>query len=349
MKQNGGEANLSDVNCSIQSDETKPKPTKRQKSSFAGILKVFCIGSILAVSLLAFPSVLPFVVAVWIVWHLILVHRERPAYLPLVAGLVILLVKFLPRTPASITLSGLMLALIVIRMRTSMTLPRRATLCTSLALIATWTWFYVEWQVIQNCGRELTFDPSRSIVCLGDSLTDGMLPDHGFPDPLSEMLKVEVINLGTSGIATSQGLGQMQRLFSHDPQLVIVELGGHDFLQGKSRDQTKANLLQIIEQCRLRNAEVVLMEIPRGFMFDPFWALEREIAYETDVQLVSDTWLREIVLMSPYAPPGRWMPDSRLSDDGIHSNARGSKAIAQHVANAIHQMYGDSIFQPGYR
>ena len=91
------------------------------------------------------------------------------------------------------------------------------------------------------------------------------------------------------------------------------------------------------------------MEIPRGFIFDPFWALEREIAYETDVQLVSDTWLRKIVLMSPYAPPGRWMPNSRLSDDGIHSNARGSEMIARHVAGSIRLMYGDSIFKPEHR
>ncbi|MFG0265431.1 MAG: hypothetical protein ACF8AM_09810 [Rhodopirellula sp. JB055] len=39
--------------------------------------------------------------------------------------------------------------------------------------------------------------------------------------------------------------------------------------------------------------------------------------------------------------------EANLSD-GIHSTARGRKAIAQHVANAIRQMYGDSIFQPGY-
>lgn len=340
---------MSDVNCSIQSDETNPKPTKRQKTSFAGILKVFCIGSILAVSLLAFPSVLPFVVAVWIVWHLVLVRYERPAYWPLVAGLVILLVKFLPRTPASIALGSLMLAVVIFRMRASPKLQRRLAIGTSLVLIAAWGWFYSEWQAIEACGRELTFDPSRSIVCLGDSLTDGMLPDHGYPDPLGQMLEVEVVNLGMSGIATSQGLGQMPRVLSHDPQLVIVELGGHDFLQGKSRAWTKTNLEQIIEESRCHGAEVILMEIPRGFLFDPFWGLEREIAYENDVQLVADTWLRKIVHMSPIAPPGKWMADSQFSDDGIHSNARGSKVIAQHVARSIRQMYGDSIFKPDYR
>jgi lysophospholipase L1-like esterase len=47
-------------------------------------------------------------------------------------------------------------------------------------------------------------------------------------------------------------------------------------------------------------------------------------------------WLRQIVLLSPIAPPGMWMPESsRLSDDGIHSNARGSQAIAERVAVSI--------------
>ena len=92
------------------------------------------------------------------------------------------------------------------------------------------------------------------------------------------------------------------------------------------------------------------MEIPRGFIFDPFASLEREIAYQHDVQLISDTWLRQIVVMSPVAPPGRWMPASQLSDDGIHSNPRGSKAIAEDVADALRSMYGDEVLvESGYR
>ena len=85
------------------------------------------------------------------------------------------------------------------------------------------------------------------------------------------------------------------------------------------------------------------MEIPRGFMFDPFASLEREIAYEQDVQLVADTAIRQLVLWSPIAPPGMWFPDTQLSDDGIHSNARGSKAMAEYVAEALEAMYGEQI------
>jgi len=68
-------------------------------------------------------------------------------------------------------------------------------------------------------------------------------------------------------------------------------------------------------------------------------------AYEHDVELVADTWLRQIVLMSPIAPPGMWLPKSvQLSDDGIHSNHRGSGRIAACVTDALRRIYGDQIF-----
>ena len=94
----------------------------------------------------------------------------------------------------------------------------------------------------------------------------------------------------------------------------------------------------MIERCRTAGAAVVLMEIPRGFIFNPFASLEREIAYEHDVQLVPDTWLRQIVLIRPESQPGLWVPAWRLSDDGIHSNQRGSRSIARHVSVALAEM-----------
>ncbi|WP_246151511.1 GDSL-type esterase/lipase family protein [Rubripirellula reticaptiva] len=211
------------------------------------------------------------------------------------------------------------------------------------ALWIAWAFLYFEWNAIEHCSRPPALVANRPIVCIGDSLTDGMRPDRGYPDQLKAMVSVPVVNCGFSGISTSQGLGQMERVLGHDPQVVIIELGGHDFLKGYSRQSTKANLLKMIRQCRDHGAEVVLMEIPRGFIFDPYASLEREIAYQEDLELVPDTWLRQIVIMGPASLPGLWMPESRLSDDGIHSNPKGSFSIAKHVLRALHRMYGDKI------
>jgi lysophospholipase L1-like esterase len=38
-----------------------------------------------------------------------------------------------------------------------------------------------------------------------------------------------------------------------------------------------------------------------------------------------------------------WFPESRLSDDGIHSNPRGSAHLARQVADALERMYGPQI------
>ncbi|TWT83190.1 Acyl-CoA thioesterase I precursor [Planctomycetes bacterium CA13] len=318
-----------------------------QKSSIRGVLETLSMAIVVVVSLLSFPSVLPWMIAVWLVWHTVLAHGNRPAWVPLVACLVIMVVKLVPRTHAMIVL-GCVLALIALvrfRARNEPLSRQKLALKTTLVLWAAWGLMFYEWQSTIHCGRPMMLDPDRPVVCIGDSLTDGMLPDHGYPDPLGKMIRVPVVNLGFSGIATSQALGQMDRVLGHNPQVVVIELGGHDFLKGHSRSSTKANLVAMIEACRKQDAEVILMEIPRGFIFDPFASLEREIAHQYDVELVADTWLRQIVVMSPIAPPGMWMPASQLSDDGIHSNPRGSEAIAKRVAGTLQTMYGDAVLK----
>ena len=311
-------------------------------------------------SLVAFPSVTVWVIAFWLAWHTMSAMYDRPAWLPLATCLIVLCVKLVPRTPAMVVM-GCLLALVAgfrwSHLREQKRLAEDDQALTSrqrrkpkmvwwrgaFILWLVWGWVAFEHWSIVNCGRPLTLDSSRPVVCIGDSLTQGLLPDHGYPDQLKSMLGVPVVNLGFSGISTSQGLGQMDRVLGHNPQVVVIELGGHDFLKGHSRAQTKQNLTEMILKCRSNRVDVVLMEIPRGFIFDPFANLEREIAFERDVQLVEDSWLREVVIMSPIAPPGKWMPDAHLSDDGIHSNPRGSRAIAKRVAAALQRMYGDRI------
>lgn len=309
-------------------------------SSSLRILRTLAIGSVVALSLLAFPSVLPWMIAGWLAAYTLLAWKERPAWVPLAICLTVLIIRLVPRTPAMLGLGVVLLVIIFMRFRNRQN-PAALTRWAMPFIIVPWaTWGVVVWehQSIITCNRPhfASFDDSDTIVCVGDSLTDGMRPDLGYPDALDKMLPNPVINEGFSGIATRQGLDLMPRVLKHNPKVVVIELGGHDFLKGHSRASTKANLVQMIDLSRENGAEVILMEIPRGFMFDPFASLEREIAYEKDVQLIADSWLREIILMSPIAPPGMWMsPSSRLSDDGIHSNPRGSHVIAQRVADAI--------------
>ena len=89
-------------------------------------------------------------------------------------------------------------------------------------------------------------------------------------------------------------------------------------------------------RCGSPVAEVVLMEIPRAYMSDPYWGVEREIAREEDVELVSDTAMRTLFLHSPVLLPGSWWGEPYFTDEGgIHANARGQQILAEAVAEAL--------------
>ena len=319
-------------------NESKTKPT------FGAPFKRIATPIIVALSALIFPSMLPWMIAFWIACHTFLAKWQRPAWGPLAICLVLLFAKLAPRTPAILSLGVALVVILALRLRYRMNTQNAPPWWIGASVLwICWVAVLIEWRAIETCNSLLPFRVNGPVVCLGDSLTDGLLPDHGYPAQLQPMLNVPVVNLGFSGISSTQGLAQMDRVLAEDPQVVVIELGGHDFLKGKSRETTKKNLTGMISVCRDAGANVVLMEIPRGFIFDPYASLEREIAYEQDVQLVPDTWLRQVVLLGPAAPPGMWLPDLRLSDDGIHSNRKGSKTIAKHVLAALREMYGNQI------
>jgi lysophospholipase L1-like esterase len=284
-------------------------------------------------------------IAFWLAWHTFAVFRGQPGWLPLLACLAVLIAKRLYWTPGLIMLvvvMGVVAFFQVARSRRewpSATVARLSTLAVWLA----WSLFLVDWRAAASCSRQVALVPDRPVVCIGDSVTSGLLPEKGYPDVMANLLALRVVNMGQSGINTDAALGMLPRVKEAHPQVVVIELGGHDFLQGKSRAATQRNLERLITSCKEIGAEVVLVEVPRGFMTDPFAGLERELARKYDLQLVADSVMRQFVLWSPISPPGMWLRGSHLSDDGIHPNKRGTQYLAEAVAKALVQMYGDRI------
>ena len=201
-------------------------PTGIAKKSW-GLLRSIGRTLVVSLALLSFPSVLPWMVAFWIACHTALAKRNRPAWVPLAICLGVLIVKFVPRTPAMMTLCVLLAVVAVVRLRQRNEADHRSRWWLgAIVLWIAWIFLFLEWRTIERCDRPLTLDAARPIVCIGDSLTEGMLPDRGFPDQLRSMVRIPVINLGFSGISTSQAVAQMQRVLGHNPQVVVIELGG---------------------------------------------------------------------------------------------------------------------------
>jgi acyl-CoA thioesterase-1 len=321
---------------------TDQPPAPRSRTRRIGLAAGFGLAA--AASLIAFPAEIPWMAAAWIACHTLAATRQRPAWLPLFACLALLLAKRPPWFPGMllliIALGSVGSFRLVRRPRTARRKPAAGRIALALLWLA-WLAAALDWRAAVHVSRQAAISGNRPIVCLGDSLTAS-----GYPHELGRIICLPVVHRGVDGITTGDALAMLPGILELRPQAIVVELGGHDYLRGHGEKACRRNLERIIESCRAAGAQLVLIEIPRGIASDPFRGLERRLARRFDLELVSDASLRGCVLLSPYAPPGMWLPASwHLSDDGLHPSDRGNAVLARQVRDALVRVFGREIGQ----
>lgn len=173
---------------------------------------------------------------------------------------------------------------------------------------------------------------SPRVLVLGDSLSAayGIDEEDGWVNLLNERLEREgyphtVVNASVSGETTEGGLKRLPRLLSeHNPEWVILELGGNDGLRGYPVSDLADNLAAMIQLSREQGAEVVLlgMQIPPNYgprYTDQFTAVYPQLAQEEDVPLVA------------FMLEGIATKDELMQRDGIHPNAEAQPKILENV------------------
>src|SRR5262249_13416057 len=105
---------------------------------------------------------------------------------------------------------------------------------------------------------------AKTIVVVGDSLSSGygLTAEQSWVAMLTERLRsqaygYEVVNASIAGDTSAGGLARLPRLLdAHDPELVVIELGGNDGLRGQSIQSLRANLTKMVELSKQRGAHV---------------------------------------------------------------------------------------------
>ena len=167
-----------------------------------------------------------------------------------------------------------------------------------------------------------------NIIAFGDSLTAGYgaQPGEDYPSKLSKLIDAPVINAGVSGDTTDMALARIDAdVLSRDPRIVIVGLGGNDFLRSVDIATTERNLRTIIRRIHGAGAMVVLL----GFRF-PSLSVDYEKMYER----VADD---EGCLLVPRMLRGI-ITDPNLKSDEVHPNARGYQIMAERVAGPCRKL-----------
>lgn len=180
--------------------------------------------------------------------------------------------------------------------------------------------------ILAACGPDVPNldSPGKTIVVLGDSIASGVGsgPGESYPDLLAARLRTEeVVNAGVSGNTTADGLARIDQVLAEDPWLVIVELGGNDFLHQVPPEQTEQSLRGILDRLIAARVVPILVELDVPFGGRYLEIYER-LGDEYHVPVVEDTL-------------GEVLRDPSLKSDTIHPNAAGQKVLAAAVLEEI--------------
>ena len=206
--------------------------------------------------------------------------------------------------------------------------PGRRRVCGGLVLLS--------FLPLAGCGRKApraqAVPRDATVLALGDSLTSGVgaTADTAYPAELARLTGWKVVNGGVSGDTSAQALARLPGLLQqHQPALVIVSIGGNDFLRRQSAATARANILRICSEAKGSGAQVLLVAVPElslmaaaGRLSDH--PLYEEIAEKLKIPLHAKGWSSVLA-------------QERLRSDPIHANAAGYAEFAQQLVGTLRQ------------
>jgi acyl-CoA thioesterase-1 len=177
-----------------------------------------------------------------------------------------------------------------------------------------------------------TLPKEATLLCLGDSLTFGYgaSAGAGYPQQLQQITGYVTQNAGVNGDTADGALARLPGLLQKNtPGLVLVSIGGNDFLRGLPLAATRAALKSIV-QTAAASAQVVLIAQPKPvFLAAATNSLSdhevyADVAKETGTPLFGGGW--SYVLSR-----------SELRSDQIHANDAGYKVFAERLGDWLRE------------
>jgi len=167
---------------------------------------------------------------------------------------------------------------------------------------------------------------AERIVILGDSLSDAynMPREAGWVHRLDQRLGEahEVIDGSISGDTSAGAVSRIDGLMeAHQPQVLIVILGGNDGLRGLPPSALQRNLAELIERGRAAGAKVALMQIRLPPNLGPVYIERFEGVYPGLAE-------RYGIKLIPFFLDDLFDKPGMLMDDGIHPTEAAQESLA---------------------
>jgi acyl-CoA thioesterase-1 len=178
----------------------------------------------------------------------------------------------------------------------------------------------------------ITAQAAQNIVIFGDSLSAayGIQPNKGWVALLESKLKQQkseykVINASISGETTSGGLTRFdQMLKTHQPEIVVIELGANDGLRGLSLNEMQSNLNSMIAKAKAKNATVMLL----GIKIPPNYGIQYTQKFSAIYATLAQKYNLNLV---PFFLDGVAGNRKLIQDDGLHPNAVAQAKLLENI------------------
>lgn len=184
---------------------------------------------------------------------------------------------------------------------------------------------------------QLLHPSAMTVLCLGDSLTEGSGLDRSqaFPARLQEKIdalhwKFTVINAGLGGDTTAAALRRLDWFLQRRIDVLILALGGNDGLRGLPLAEIRRNLGAIISKTTARYPEVTV--VVAGIQIPPNYGTRYVREFR---DLFPEVAAKHGALLIPFLLEGVGGRPELNFPDGIHPNGRGQKIVAENVWKII--------------
>jgi len=183
---------------------------------------------------------------------------------------------------------------------------------------------------LAGCGRTpqlAPLAPDAVVLAFGDSLTHGTgaTEAQSYPAQLEQLIARRVVRAGVPGEVSAAALARLPAVLEATaPKLLILCIGGNDFLRNLSTSAAAQNVRAMVRLARERGVDVVLIGTPeKGILLTP------PVFYGEIAEAFGIPYEGKVI--------GQVLRDSALKSDPIHPNAQGYRLIAERVAALLRE------------
>ncbi len=183
--------------------------------------------------------------------------------------------------------------------------------------------------------------PTPVILVFGDSLSAGygLAAHEAWPDLLQQRLMHSpatatwrVVNASISGETSAGGLSRLPAVLAqHRPDIVILELGANDGLQGLSPAALRRNLARMLDLVRAAHARALLVGIRLPPNYGTSWNKKLQLTY-------ADLAQQRRVPLLPSLLDGIETRADQFQADGLHPVAQAEYRVLDNVWQKLQPM-----------